>query len=373
MEYQEWKKKKERSDNAWTGIIILAFICFWPAGIALVVLKNAGKLPILGTGQTLQQWRQTLAHLAQQQPAAAPPPASPKQQDRAKRKLKFGGALLGTGVTLAVLGLLQIVTAHPAGHSFWALWRAFAVGTTFLAGGSALAILGGLRKKQSQRLQQYVGMIDPDCGYLSIYELADRVHRPYKQVCEDLQKMIDMRTWDAAWLDLQRGRLMLTPYDPDEEAPAADTVQEAGAAKSAAEQVLQQIRADNDLIADPEISRKIDRIETLTGKIFDYLEKHPERAGELQTFMDYYLPQTLKTLETYARLEAEGIETDSIRQAKAKISGILDKLCDGYEKQLDKLFQTDAMDITADIAVMEQMLKKDGLTEDEFAFEIKGK
>ena len=80
--------------------------------------------------------------------------------------------------------------------------------------------------------------------------------------------------------------------------------------------------------------------------------------------MDYYLPQTLKTLETYARLEAEGIETDSIRQAKAKISGILDKLCDGYEKQLDKLFQTDAMD---------QMLKKDGLTEDEFAFEIKGK
>lgn len=97
MEYQEWKKKKERSDNAWTGIIILAFICFWPAGIALVVLKNAGKLPILGTGQTLQQWRQTLAHLAQQQPAAAPPRPAPKQQDRAKRKLKFGGALLGHG------------------------------------------------------------------------------------------------------------------------------------------------------------------------------------------------------------------------------------------------------------------------------------
>ena len=40
----------------------------------------------------------------------------------------------------------------------------------------------------------------------------------------------------------------------------------------------------------------------------------------------------------------------SARQ-KQKISGILDKLCDGYEKQLDKLFQTDAMDITADIAV----------------------
>lgn len=148
-----------------------------------------------------------------------------------------------------------------------------------------------MRKKQSQRLQQYAGMIDPDCGYLSIYELADRVHRPYKQVCEDLQKMIDMRTWDAAWLDLQRGRLMLTPYDPDEEAPAADTVQEAGAAKSAAEQVLQQIRADNDLIADPEISRKIDRIETLTGKIFDYLESTRSAPGSCRPLWTIICPK----------------------------------------------------------------------------------
>lgn len=78
MEYQEWKKKKERSDNAWTGIIILAFICFWPAGIALVVLKNAGKLPILGTGQTLQQWRRSwhIWHSSSRQPRRPRPARS---------------------------------------------------------------------------------------------------------------------------------------------------------------------------------------------------------------------------------------------------------------------------------------------------------
>lgn len=367
MDYQEWKRKQAHSDKIWTFLIIAAFTCFWPAGIALVLLKNAGKLPILGVRQTIQEWQQTLEHILQQQHAA--PTVSSKQKSREKRKLKFGGPFLVTGVILAMLGALQLVTAHPVDLSFLSLWRSFALGTSCLTGGIALAILGGLRKAQSKRLQQYAGMIDPDQGWLSIHALAELVHRPYRQLCDDLQKMIDMRTWDTAWLDLQRGRLMFIPFDSE----SAQAAEQTAPKKTAAQQILQQIRADNDLIADPEISQKIDRIEILTEKIFDYSEKHPTRAGELQTFMDYYLPQTLKTLEAYARLEAAEIETESIRATKAKISHILDKLCDGYEKQLDKLFQTDAMDISADIAVMEQMLKKDGLTEDDLAFELQEK
>ena len=74
MEYQEWKKKKERSDNAWTGIIILAFICFWPAGIALVVLKNAGKLPILGTSNGGKPWH--IWHSSSRQPRRPRPAQS---------------------------------------------------------------------------------------------------------------------------------------------------------------------------------------------------------------------------------------------------------------------------------------------------------
>ena len=36
----------------------------------------------------------------------------------------------------------------------------------------------------------------------------------------------------------------------------------------------------------------------------------------------------------------------------------MDKVVEGFEKQLDQLFQTDAMDITADVAVLERMLEK---------------
>ena len=42
----------------------------------------------------------------------------------------------------------------------------------------------------------------------------------------------------------------------------------------------------------------------------------------------------------------------------------MDKLVDGYETQLDKLFANDVLDISADLKVMESMLEKDGLTAD---------
>ena len=43
---------------------------------------------------------------------------------------------------------------------------------------------------------------------------------------------------------------------------------------------------------------------------------------------------------------------------------MLDELADGYEKQLDKLFENEVVDISADIEVMRQMLQRDGLKED---------
>ena len=95
------------------------------------------------------------------------------------------------------------------------------------------------------------------------------------------------------------------------------------------------------------------------------MDKYPEKENQLYSFLNYYLPTTLKTLESYARLEHQGIETASIREAKQKINSMLDELADGYEKQLDKLFENDVVDISADIEVMRQMLQKDGLTEDE--------
>ena len=46
-----------------------------------------------------------------------------------------------------------------------------------------------------------------------------------------------------------------------------------------------------------------------------------------------------------------------------RIEHMMDKVVEGFETQLDMLFQGDAMDITADVEVLERMLAKDGLAE----------
>ena len=55
---------------------------------------------------------------------------------------------------------------------------------------------------------------------------------------------------------------------------------------------------------------------------------------------------------------------EKITAAKQRIEGMMDKVVEGFEKQLDKLFSSDAMDIAADVQVLENMLKKDGLSGD---------
>ena len=72
-----------------------------------------------------------------------------------------------------------------------------------------------------------------------------------------------------------------------------------------------------------------------------------------------------ESLEDLKHLEAQGVEGKNIRTSKAQIEGMMDKVVEGFERQLDKLFQPDAVDITSDIQVLEQMLQKDGLTDSE--------
>ena len=60
--------------------------------------------------------------------------------------------------------------------------------------------------------------------------------------------------------------------------------------------------------------------------------------------------------------QARLTEQRNITAAKKRIEGMMDKVVEGFETQLDKLFADSAMDISSDVAVLEQMLEKDGLS-----------
>ena len=69
----------------------------------------------------------------------------------------------------------------------------------------------------------------------------------------------------------------------------------------------------------------------------------------------------MKLLHAYAELEDQGVAGDNISTTKARIESTMDSVVQGFEAQLDKLFEGSMLDISADISVMEKMLSRDGL------------
>ena len=124
---------------------------------------------------------------------------------------------------------------------------------------------------------------------------------------------------------------------------------------------LQEIRKLNDEIDDEGVSNRIDRIGELTASIFTVVRRKPERADEVKKFMNYYLPTTFKLLKSYALMEKQSYQGENIVASRKKIEDILDSLITAFEQQQDRLFRTEALDVEADIQVLETMMAKDGL------------
>ena len=127
-----------------------------------------------------------------------------------------------------------------------------------------------------------------------------------------------------------------------------------------------EIRQANERIPGEEISRKLDRLEEVTTKIFICVEKHPEQLSEIRRFMEYYLPTTLKLVNTYSEFDSQIIQGDNITSAKTEIENTLDTINDAFAKLLDSLFEDAAMEVSADISVLNTLLAQEGLTKSDF-------
>ena len=222
-----------------------------------------------------------------------------------------------------------------------------------------------------------------------------------------LQKMVANGYFgEGAYLDVQRKELVLTPYaarepeyqrqggswkdvlfevfdvlrgerifqdDVKEEdlnfekvsAPEPKPQPQKPAKKTYAEElerILNELYQLNVQIEDEGVSRRIDRIGTLTAGIFRVVIEKPEREQDVRKFMNYYLPTTLKLLRSYDLLEDQSYQGENIVESRRKIEEVLDMLIQAFERQLDRLFRNEALDIATDIDVLETLMAGDGLS-----------
>lgn len=285
--------------------------------------------------------------------------------------------LLGSGLTAALLnglgGAMSVLGVFSAA----------------LLGGGVWLLTGGIRSiTRVGRFEKYLKALGSKT-HCELNQLARMVGKSPKFVRKELKGMIEDGMFLEGHLDEEETSLITSDdsyvhYLEVKQKQAVQRQQEAVETKKQQDDAEEQkrdarvqevldrgnafirdIRACNDAIPGQEISDKISRMETLVRKIFDRVEEHPEVVPELKKLMDYYLPMTVKLLKAYADMDAQPVQGENIQNSKREIEATLDTLNTAFEKLLDSIFKTTALDVSSDISVLNTLLAQEGLTDDE--------
>jgi 5-bromo-4-chloroindolyl phosphate hydrolysis protein len=241
----------------------------------------------------------------------------------------------------------------------------------------------GLRKR-AKRFRLYRKVLN-DRTHCTIKEFTAAGGWGTKFIVKDLRKMIRAGLFEEGYLDEQETCFM-TDYptysqyaeamknarrrQEEEEREKAENPEgwdELRKTVAEGKNYIREIKAANDALPEADISEKLDTLEQITSKIFDYVEQHPDKLPEIRKFMSYYMPITLKLVNAYQRFGIHGSNTSETEDAKLEIRGTLDTINKAYRNLLTKLMQADILDVSSDISALETILAQEGLTGDGFA------
>lgn len=310
---------------------------------------------------------------------------------------RISGTLLTIfgNIGIGVLGfaiLLLIMIGSLTGRN--ELFATIVLGLLPFLGGSMFMVVKGKRVRgRVKRFQRYLGLLHGR-SYCLIKEFSAHLGQSGKYIVKDLRRMIAMGMFPEGHIDEQQTCLMLNreSYEQylktleslrtrnlqEREKPENNKTSEQSPemnhsmgteirkAVEEGQAYIRQIKEANESITGEEISKKLDRLEEVTSKIFNYVENHPGQLSEIQKFMQYYLPTTLKLLNAYKEFDNQSVQGDNISTAKKEIENTLDTINLAFENLFDSLFEDVAMDISTDISVLETMFAQEGLTVKDF-------
>lgn len=368
--------RKNISDNdivAWVAAII-CLAAFWPLGIFMIIRL------ILKRPSSLAEKAKNEAEFAKSRAASAGTAGSgaaksstskgsgKKNTKRSKKKKapKASGAdaLLILAIVFFIIGASKI-------HNFYFVRGLVNLisGLFFAAGGGVSLFVRSYVLKRSRRLAKYITVMGLDDAK-SVDEIAQATGGNKATIRKDLNYLAERGCFGPdAYFDVGLDSIVISPDAAELErqrrySEETAAKQEAAVSADPSMAALEELRRFSEAITDARISDKAAQLESLTARIFKAVEDDPEKAPDIRKFTGYYVPATSKLLKSYCILEKQGVSGENITAAKRDIERVLDSLIDGYTRQLDRLFDSDAIDISSDIDVLETMLKQDGLSGD---------
>ena len=128
------------------------------------------------------------------------------------------------------------------------------------------------------------------------------------------------------------------------------------------ERFINELFSQRSRISHPGISGKIGLLVEIMQKIINNIKDDPDSIPKIKNFVNYYVPTTIKILNDFDDLSKMRSGGENTSDTIKRIENILDALYLAYQHQLDSLVEHRELDIKTDIAVIEKMLKFDGLT-----------
>ena len=128
------------------------------------------------------------------------------------------------------------------------------------------------------------------------------------------------------------------------------------------QQKLDTLHTLNEELPDPQLSAAMTRMEKAGRSIVEAVEANPDKAKQVRRFANYYLPDAVNILQQYAKLAKQGVRGENAASIRAEVERNAASIATAFENQLDALYAAESMDLSADLTVLQNMLKGQGLS-----------
>ena len=130
-------------------------------------------------------------------------------------------------------------------------------------------------------------------------------------------------------------------------------------------EMLDRFKTERDAVNEYVFTRRINEIRENLDKVLRQIIDDPDKAHRIRKMNSYYLPTSLKLLESYRAAKTQGASYMAVSGTREDVLSMLDQLSNALRQVLDAMIKDDLEDMDIEIDVFERMLKSDGLQEDE--------
>ena len=165
----------------------------------------------------------------------------------------------------------------------------------------------------------------------------------------------------AAVLAFAGAKKICPPRVVETEVPFHTGVDDVDAMLTEMQKQLDTLHALNEALPDPQLSAAMTRMEKAGRSIVETVEATPAKAKQVRRFANYYLPDAVNVLQQYAKLAKQGVRGENAASIRAEVEHNAASIATAFENQLDALYAAESMDLSADLTVLQNMLKGQGL------------